>query len=116
MYTSIIWLSFYADINECNSAPCQNGGTCNNEIDGFTCDCRNGYGGVMCQTGMFTYGIIINYVMWCDIAWWHIVGCLSANILLAEKVSRDTQQSVICVWAHDIFVYYHLCLFVCFCD
>lgn len=33
------------EINECASAPCQNGATCVDLIDAFSCDCVNGYTG-----------------------------------------------------------------------
>jgi len=36
-------------INECNSNPCQNGGTCRDAINAFSCVCPTGYTGVTCQ-------------------------------------------------------------------
>ena len=30
------------DIDECSSDPCQNGATCNDEVDGYTCECADG--------------------------------------------------------------------------
>ena len=38
-----------ADVNECDSTPCQNGGSCIDGIDSFTCKCQNGYTGINCQ-------------------------------------------------------------------
>ena len=40
-----------SDINECRSAPCQNGGTCRDLVNAYRCDCRPGYTGGNCQTG-----------------------------------------------------------------
>ncbi|XP_063961991.1 fibropellin-1-like isoform X1 [Lytechinus pictus] len=37
------------DIDECDSGPCLNGGTCNDMVNGYTCSCRPGYTGVFCQ-------------------------------------------------------------------
>ncbi|KAH3796462.1 hypothetical protein DPMN_150030, partial [Dreissena polymorpha] len=37
------------DINECVSNPCQNGGTCNNNLNSFNCTCAAGYAGSTCQ-------------------------------------------------------------------
>ena len=39
------------DINECDSSPCENGGTCEDQVNGYTCHCLNGYSGDHCQTG-----------------------------------------------------------------
>lgn len=30
------------DINECESCPCVNGATCQDQINGYVCKCRNG--------------------------------------------------------------------------
>ena len=38
------------DIDECESSPCQNGGSCADEVAGFTCECPNGITGPICQT------------------------------------------------------------------
>ena len=39
-------------INECEGAPCQNGGTCTDLLNGFTCDCVPGYMGATCETNI----------------------------------------------------------------
>ena len=44
---------FFADIDDCESNPCQNGATCVDGIDSYTCECANGYSGDNCETGMF---------------------------------------------------------------
>ena len=38
------------NINECSSNPCQNGGTCTDGINGFTCVCTAQWSGPFCQT------------------------------------------------------------------
>ena len=43
-------ISFLLDIGECLSDPCQNGGTCIDEINAFTCICISGYTGDICET------------------------------------------------------------------
>ena len=36
------------DINECVSSPCQNGGTCTEQVDGYSCACSTGWEGPTC--------------------------------------------------------------------
>ena len=44
-----------ADIDECAPAPCLSGGTCIDQVDGYTCDCAAGFTGVICETGKIIY-------------------------------------------------------------
>ena len=38
------------DINECASNPCQQGGTCDDQVNGFTCSCPPGFAGIGFQS------------------------------------------------------------------
>uniref|UniRef100_A0A7M5X290 Uncharacterized protein n=2 Tax=Clytia hemisphaerica TaxID=252671 RepID=A0A7M5X290_9CNID len=38
------------DINDCMPDPCQNGGTCTDEVNGYQCGCVPGYTGTNCET------------------------------------------------------------------
>ena len=38
------------NVNECASSPCQNGGTCWDGLNGFTCTCNAQWTGPLCQT------------------------------------------------------------------
>ena len=40
-----------ADIDECESSPCMNGGTCDNLVNGFSCNCTDKYNGSRCNEG-----------------------------------------------------------------
>ena len=40
---------FAASIKACDSSPCHNGGTCVNSGDSFTCICKDGYEGPLCE-------------------------------------------------------------------
>ena len=37
------------EINKCSSNPCQNGGSCVNGINSFTCQCKSGFYGPLCE-------------------------------------------------------------------
>jgi len=39
------------DIDDCASSLCENGGTCIDGINGYTCNCKDGFIGENCQTG-----------------------------------------------------------------
>lgn len=39
----------FLDIDECASTPCQNGGTCADLINRYTCTCDSGYKGILCD-------------------------------------------------------------------
>ena len=49
---NFIYWSLFSDINECASNPCENGGTCQDNVAMFVCVCT-GYDGVTCQSGEF---------------------------------------------------------------
>ena len=45
----MLW--FFLDIDECATIPCQNGGSCTDQVNGYTCNCVDGYYGNDCETG-----------------------------------------------------------------
>ena len=48
-FTFCAWL--LSDIDDCISVTCNNGGTCQDGINSFTCVCSYGYTGKFCDTG-----------------------------------------------------------------
>ena len=38
-----------AEINECASSPCQNGGECRDAAHSFICQCKPGFVGPLCE-------------------------------------------------------------------
>ena len=53
----------FSDLNECTSAPCQNGAACVDLINKYVCNCPFGFSGINCETGkrvsLFTMKISI---------------------------------------------------------
>lgn len=45
------FLCFVADIDDCANHPCNNGGTCVDIVNGYTCKCIDGYTGKNCNIG-----------------------------------------------------------------
>ena len=43
------------DIDECVSSPCQNGGSCEDQVNRYECHCPAGYIGDHCQTGNIAF-------------------------------------------------------------
>ena len=48
-------MSLLSDINECESDPCLNGGTCTDVINGYQCTCQPGYTGNNCNLGTYAH-------------------------------------------------------------
>ena len=49
----IHFIDIFSDINECESNPCSNGGVCVDGINGYACNCTDGYIGPECDIGEF---------------------------------------------------------------
>ena len=43
----------FSDTDECASSPCQNGATCQNEVNRYVCQCVAGYVGTNCENSMY---------------------------------------------------------------
>ena len=60
----------YSDIDECASNPCQNGGTCADDVNRYDCTCEAGYTGADCETSRSTYNnellctLFLNQIDW----------------------------------------------------
>ena len=49
---SLTYFVLLVDIDECLTATCANGAQCVDGVNGYTCDCTNGYLGEFCE-GLF---------------------------------------------------------------
>ena len=47
------FIGLMIDVDECLGNPCENGGTCDDGFNSFTCRCITGFEGTTCETGMF---------------------------------------------------------------
>ena len=44
-------MCFFLELNECESSPCENEGSCEDQVDGYLCICASGFTGSECETG-----------------------------------------------------------------
>lgn len=47
-------LLFISDIDDCAGGPCDNGGTCTDGVNGYTCACVTGFTGPDCETSTYS--------------------------------------------------------------
>jgi len=52
----------HAEIDECASNPCVNGGNCTDHLNRFKCECPAGYEGLTCLEGMHTFHLLISWL------------------------------------------------------
>lgn len=48
----------YSDIDDCESQPCQNNGTCTNMINDYLCHCTVGFNGRNCSNSKSGYDFL----------------------------------------------------------
>ena len=48
-------LFYVVDIDECESNPCENGGTCADAVNGYSCECAPGFTDANCKTGTYEH-------------------------------------------------------------
>ena len=46
---------YFVDINECLSNPCQNEGSCEDQINKYICRCPSTWEGSSCEKGMYIF-------------------------------------------------------------
>ena len=57
LYTFIL---YFAEVNECESHPCQNNGSCSDLVNKYSCQCITGYTGSNCEIGrIYIYYLLL---------------------------------------------------------
>ena len=64
MRTHSIFFLCLLDIDDCKSGYCLNGGTCNDKVNDYECDCVLGWKGKRCQTSKTQYFLFILNLVW----------------------------------------------------
>ena len=60
-----------SELDECISEPCEKGGRCIDEVDGFSCFCPIGYMGMTCEHGEYIpleregLSVLSNFLLMC---------------------------------------------------
>ena len=52
------------DTDECASALCQNGATCTDSVDAYSCSCAAGYKGVNCEISKYQLKYQFKWEIW----------------------------------------------------
>ena len=81
-------LSSSSDINECASNPCQNGGTCVDAVNGYSCSCVNGWAGEHCATGsrINLYALTIIDITLYTTGWMITNSCISETCRTKQNI------------------------------
>ena len=59
IFNKRVYFFMCVDINDCDPNPCQNGGVCNDQVNGFTCDCQAGYDGDVCENSKEKCNVLV---------------------------------------------------------
>lgn len=51
---------FDIEIDECQAQPCVNGAQCEDEINGYACQCKDGYTGSNCEQGTYAIHFLLS--------------------------------------------------------
>ena len=67
-------------IDECDSSPCRNHGTCHDVVNEYHCDCAEGFAGTNCEIGLqIEQNIVVVLFCHSDVAGAFFRGCTPAR-------------------------------------
>lgn len=91
--SAVFFLVFFSsDVDECASHPCQNGGSCKDQTNSYTCICGPGYKGQLCEIGNNILQFFILWVIMTTILW--IIYCQKRGTSLVEFWFPRYKQSL----------------------
>ena len=70
----------FADVDDCLSSPCQNGGTCTDAVNSYTCACVDGWAGTNCENSKI-YLDFVHYTSVCIYIYMFIELCFHIHTL-----------------------------------
>ena len=53
LWTQCFAVFWFSDIDDCANSPCQNGGSCTDGVNQFTCQCVPGFTGTNCEISKY---------------------------------------------------------------
>ncbi|XP_075691631.1 protein crumbs homolog 2 isoform X2 [Rhinoderma darwinii] len=111
------------NIDECASAPCQNGGSCFDYLNGFLCECAPGYSGVLCainiddcesnpcENGATCEDGVEDYTCKCPapilggVTW----GGKNCSIKLVGCLNHSCHNNAVCIPRYEEEIHIHSC-------
>ncbi len=73
LYLSLIYYLLYVDIDDCVNHTCSNGGSCQDGVNSYSCNCLVGFTGDYCHTGRMFFLLFLLLLLllsgnWCPIS------------------------------------------------
>ena len=83
--------TLFPDIDECASSPCQNGGTCIDALNAYTCNCIPGYEGDNCEIGKILQNLVL-FLVYHMLILIAMVISIKLYVMHYQKLNHNTQR------------------------